>query len=108
MTAAGLRLEAARRTDAAVADGLEQLANGWTAAEVTVCLADAANDVADLLAQADADAADCARCDEPATTPVQDVEQVAWLGSKASVWCSQGCLDADAEEQSYQRQQVTS
>lgn len=54
MTPADLLTEADRRTEDAVREALEQLANGWRHDEVLVVLEDAAKIVDDLREQADA------------------------------------------------------
>lgn len=52
MSAADLHTQIAARTAAAITEALDQLANGWTDAEVLVVAADAWSVIADLKEQA--------------------------------------------------------
>lgn len=105
MTTADLTAQIAARTNAAITEARDQLANGWTDHEVLVVAADAWAVIADLKNQLPT----CTRCDRPITgQPLTDAEQVAWLGTtKAATWCSLECRDADAEDYWDSRQQVS-
>lgn len=39
----------------------------------------------------------CNWCNTSTTEPVRDPVAVSWIGAFATTWCSQGCMDAEAE-----------
>ena len=92
----------AARTRSAIAEALEQIANGWTDHEVLVVAHDAWSVIRDLKDQQAANAEFaglvCNRCAQLIIgQPVRDPQPAAWSGRPGIAWCSDTCRDEDAE-----------